>query len=70
MFLSYYLFSEQTSFIRKSFFCHSHYILWVVYRCISKEKSYFQKFGKHEFGKKNCGMLGKKNCGMLGKKNW
>ena len=39
--------------LKKKVFCHSHYILWVVYRCISKEKSYFQKFGKQDFGKKN-----------------
>ena len=42
-----------TNFLYKKKFCHSHYILWVVYRCISKEKSYFQKFGKQDFGKKN-----------------
>ena len=39
--------------LKEKVFCHSHYILWVVYRGISKEKSYFQKFGKQDFGKKN-----------------
>ena len=38
--------------LEEKVFCHSHYILWVVYRCISKEKSYSQKFGKQDFGKK------------------
>ena len=34
-------------------FCHSHYIFCGMFIGISKEKSYFQKFGKHDFGKTN-----------------
>ena len=37
--------------LKEKVFCHSHYSLWVVYRCIRKE-NYFQKFGKQDFGKK------------------
>ena len=51
MFLSYFYFYDKFP-LKEKVFCHSHYILWVVYRCISKEMSYFQKFVKQDFGKK------------------